>query len=217
MKCPDTPNSVIGELLKIQKGPLWQKSWVVFFDIYYNIVRSMTINSLKKIGWSTVPESDVEDIIAKTFLALLDAFSEGRYEHGKYRFRGFLKRIISRRTIDYIRTKNRKRTVNLEAIEIIDALESKERGEKYFDTLEDNESREYRKSVILDIWENIRRDFSPETCACFEMAILQERSVSEICEFLNVERTKVDKSVHRIVKKIREEIGRDFYRKELSK
>ena len=54
-----------------------------------------------------------------------------------------------------------------------------------------------------------------ETALIFEMRIMRGISVAEICEELNVDRTKVDKAVHRIRKKLREEcqkenIGKDF-------
>lgn len=218
MECPQTPNSVIAALLNTGGNALWQKSWGAFFDTYYVVMRAMTLNTFKKIGWMDVPENDIEEVISQSFISLRKAFESGSYKVGEYRFRGFLKRIISRRTIDYVRTKNKKRTVNVEAIDLVDALKSKDGGTvKVFEELEANEVSIYRLSVIMDVWESIRHAFSPETCLIFEMTQLEEIPVKEVCKKLGVPRTKVDKAVYRIVKRLREELDKDIYRKELEK
>ena len=136
MKCPDTPNSVIAGLMNSRINSHWQSSWNRFFEIYYPVVQAMTRNSLKRIGWDSIPENEIDDIMTKTFMSLMKAFEDATFQQGKYKFRGFLKRIVSRRVIDFVRASNRKRTISVEAIELVDALESKERGEKFFDTLE---------------------------------------------------------------------------------
>ena len=218
MECPQTPNSVIAALLNTGENALWQKSWGAFFDTYYVVMRAMTLNTFKKIGWMDVPENDIEEVISQSFISLRKAFESGSYKVGEYRFRGFLKRIISRRTIDYVRAKNKKRTVNVEAIDLVDALKSKDGGTvKVFEELEANEVSIYRLSVIMDVWESIRHAFSPETCLIFEMTQLEEIPVKEVCKKLGVPRTKVDKAVYRIVKRLREELDKDIYRKELEK
>lgn len=218
MECPQTPNSVIAALLNTGGNALWQKSWGAFFDTYYVVMRAMTLNTFKKIGWMDVPENDIEEVISQSFISLRKAFESGSYKVGEYRFRGFLKRIISRRTIDYVRAKNKKRTVNVEAIDLVDALKSKDSGAvKVFEELEANEVSIYRLSVIMDVWESIRHAFSPETCLIFEMTQLEEIPVKEVCKKLGVPRTKVDKAVYRIVKRLREELNKDIYRKELEK
>ncbi len=218
MECPQTPNSVIAALLNTGGNALWQKSWGAFFDTYYVVMRAMTLNTFKKIGWMDVPENDIEEVISQSFISLRKAFESGSYKVGEYRFRGFLKRIISRRTIDYVRAKNKKRTVNVEAIDLVDALKSKDGGAvKVFEELEANEVSIYRLSVIMDVWESIRHAFSPETCLIFEMTQLEEIPVKEVCKKLGVPRTKVDKAVYRIVKRLREELDKDIYRKELEK
>ena len=218
MECPQTPNSVIAALLNTGGNALWQKSWGAFFDTYYVVMRAMTLNTFKKIGWMDVPENDIEEVISQSFISLRKAFESGSYKVGEYRFRGFLKRIISRRTIDYVRAKNKKRTVNVEAIDLVDALKSKDGGTvKVFEELEANEVSIYRLSVIMDVWESIRHAFSPETCLIFFFFLLEEIPVKEVCKKLGVPRTKVDKAVYRIVKRLREELNKDIYRKELEK
>lgn len=219
MSCPDTPKSLIGKILDNADVKLWQKSWERFYETYLITVRQMTVNSFKKIGWKSADESVISGIISETFLSLQKAFENGNYTPEKYRFRGFLKTIVYKRTLDYIRRQNSDRLVKVESIEISDML-SKDDSEKcaaYFDTLEDDEARAYRMSLIMDIWESIRHSFDPKTCLCFEMRTLEDKPVADICKQLGVPREKVDKSVHRVIKRLREETQKEYYKKEIGK
>lgn len=219
MSCPDTPKSLIGKILDNADVKLWQKSWERFYETYLITVRQMTVNSFKKIGWKTADESVISGIISETFLSLQKAFENGNYTPEKYRFRGFLKTIVYKRTLDYIRRQNSDRLVKVESIEITDML-SKDDSQKcaaYFDTLEDDEAHAYRMSLIMDIWESIRHSFEPKTCLCFEMRMLEDKPVADICKQLGVEREKVDKSVHRVLKRLREETQKEYYKKEIER
>ncbi len=149
--------------------------------------------------------------------SLIDSFSDGKYKPSDDRhFRGFLKQIVTRRAVDFLRTQDKKRTISVESIEIISALHREnEAAEDYFEKLDDEEMRLYRRTQIMDLWESMRPAYSPETALIFEMRVLRGISVTEICSELNVDRTKVDKAVHRIRKKLREEcqkenIGKEF-------
>ena len=177
----------------------------------------MAKKSLRKFGWSSVSDSDIDEIVSNTFGSLIDAFADGKYKpSGNHYFRGFLKQIVARRTVDFLRKQNKKRTISVESIEIISALQ-RENGaaEDYFKKLDDEEMQLFRRTQIMDLWESIRPAYSPETALIFEMRILRDMPIQKICDELNVDRTKVDKAVYRIRKKLREEyekenIGKEF-------
>lgn len=215
MNCPNTPNSVIGKMIDNADMKLWQKSWEIFYDTYIITIRQMAVNSFKAIGWNNVDEAALGAIISETFLSLQKAFENKTYTPDKYRFRGFLKRIVYRRTLDYIRAQNSARTVSKDVIEIVEKTVCDSDDTSYFEKLEENEANAYRMSVIMDIWESIRHSFDPKTCLCFELRMLEEMPVEDICAKLNVPRTKVDKSVHRIIKRLREETQKEYYKKEI--
>lgn len=219
MKCPDTPKSVISEMLNQNKGTVWQKSWNTFFEIYYSTMLSMAKNVFKNIGWLSVPNEDMEEIISESVISIVNAFKNGKYQNGKYRFRGFLKQIITRRIIDFIRRKNKKRLV---PVEILDLYENAKKfdaceGSNPFERLEDDEADEYKKSVVMDAWENIRPSFSPQTCLIFEMSQLEGKNVPEISEILGVTRNIIDSCVHRVLKKLKSKLEEENYRRELAR
>lgn len=219
MKCPDTPQSVISEMLDQDKGVVWQKSWSVFFEIYYPPMLSMAKNVFKSIGWTSVPNEDMEEIISESVISIVNAFKNGKYQNGRYRFRGFLKQIITRRIIDFIRKKNKKCLVSTEILDLYENVKKFDIGgsSNPFERLEDDEVDEYKKSVVMDAWENIRPSFSPQTCLIFEMSQLEGRSVPEISEILGVSRNVIDSCVHRVLKKLKAKLEEENYRKELGK
>ncbi len=216
MICPNTPKSVIAELLKKDDSPLRNKSWNTFFSIYYDIIRLMAKKSLIKIGWTSFTEEDVSDILSQTYISLENAFSKGLYNptNGQY-FRGFLKRIVSCRVVDFIRAQNKQRTISIESIDLIGAINREDDfSENYFQKLEEDEEKAFFRAKILDIWESIRHAYSNQIALIFEMRILENRPILEICEELNVDRAKIDSAVHRIKKRIKEELEQTDFRKD---
>ncbi len=217
MNCPDTPRTVIDKLLDHNERSVWERSWRIFYDIYYAVMVAMTKNSLAKIGIHNINENDANEIISNVFVSLLEAFENGKYIKGKHRFRGFLKRIVFCRTIDFIRARNKK--LPTEAQEMLERMDKLDEGSiiEAFKELESNEYKAYKYSLILDIWENIRPAYSPQSCLAFEMTKLEGIPVNEVCKKLQITREKVDKSVHRIIKKIKEERNNEFYKREFEK
>lgn len=216
MRCPDTPKSVINVLLQNNNNnPMWNKSWRIFYKIYYELICAMIHNSLRKMNWNSYSQDDIADITRDTFCSLFEAFSNGKYKNS-FHFRGFLKQLVYRRTVDFIRKQNRRRTIAVESIEIVEHLTNNdESASNYFSKLNEQEKILHKRALIMDIWESIRPAYSPENAIIFEKRILEEESVTDICEELDIDRAKVDRTVHRIIKKIKEEISKENYSKEL--
>lgn len=220
MNCPNTPTSVISGMLKKEQTMAWQSAWKVFVEIYYSTMLAMAKNEFSRFGWTNTSDDEIEEVISATTLSIIDVFKKGKYEKG-HKFRGFLKRIISRRVVDYIRTKNRKRTLAVESTNFLDAINNSDlnidKSDGYYESLEENESIAYRKSVVLDAWENIRPAFSSQTALIFEMSYLENRPIGEILTSLGVDRKKVDNALHRVIKKLKQKVNEEDYRKELEK
>jgi len=218
MKCPDTPKSVIAKLIRNdgEKDRVWNKSWNIFYEVYYDLINAMVVNSFAQFGCASVPPDDIVETVSDVFMSLIKAFESGTYKPGEYHFRGFLKLVAKRRTLDHLRKKSTVKSIPIESIEVIDALARENaQSRKYFDKLEENELKLYKRTLIMDIWESIRASYSPETALIFELRVFEEKSVAEICGQLGIERDKIDRAVHRITKKIRQELGKSKYEEDL--
>lgn len=216
MNIPDTPKSILVAMRNKEAGPKWENAWKILYDIYYSTMRVMTKNQFKKINWGDIDEGEIEEVISSSVLSIIETFQKDKYLEG-YRFRGFLKTIIARRVIDYVRLQNKKRTIAVESIELLEAIHNPNMAEQneYFAQLEENEEREYQKGVLLDAWENIRTSLSPQTALIFSLSQLEGKSTKEITDLLDVERNIVDSTIHRVLKKLRKKLSENNYRKEL--
>lgn len=198
---------------------LHQKSWERFKDIYFITIKAMTANSFKKAGWTKVSDNDIAEVVQNALVSLFTAFKEGNYTPENHRFRGFLKRIVERRTLDFIRASKRSKTISIEALETLDALEksSHDSDYSYFDNLEENEYNEYRKSILNDVLESVLQDFDPTMRLSFELRAMRDVPMEEVCRQLDISPARVSKNVFTITQRLKSEMNKPFYKRELQK
>ena len=209
---PSTPNTILGEIMRHRDDSIWNVSWASFFRIYSNIVRVMAQNTMRRTGFSQYSASDINEIVCDVFVNLQNVFTQNKYVPENHRFRGFLKSVVYGRTIDYIRRKYPKRTINVEAIDIVEALQKKKSGDlfavdKSFEFFEENEERAYRLAQLYQIWEGIKGSYDENNAIIFESVYLRGKSVNDTCGEFGVKRNAVDKAISRIIKRLRKEIA----------
>ncbi len=209
MKCPDTPHSIIAKL-KSPNSRAWNCSWSKFHDIYNTTLKQMTINAYMETARKAPTDDDIVEIVFNSIQSVRSAFENGTYEPNKYKFRGFLKTIIKRRTVDYIRHQLRKRKIQFTDQEIENF------NTPVYDTpLEDNEDQQYHNALINDICETARTNFDAKTWLCFEMRHLRGLKISTICDELDIDAKKVYKNIYKVTKEIRKQYLSPYYQKEL--
>ena len=219
MKCPDTPASIIKNLAPENNLMLIQKSWSRFYDIYLMTVKAMAVKSFKKAGWHKVSENDITDVVQNAFISLFTAFKEGSYTPENHRFRGFLKRIVERRTLDFIRASRKNKTISIDALETLDALEKSRQDcdYSYFDNLEESEMAEYRKAILNEATENVLQDCAPTMRLSFELRAMRDVPMEEVCRQLDISPARASKNVFTITQRLKSEINKPFYKRELQK
>ncbi len=218
MNCPDTRLSVISGMLNQENKLTWQNSWKTFHDIYSNTMIAMAKNQFAKVKWNNISDEDIEEVISNSVLSIMKTFEQGKYEKG-YKFRGFLKKVISRRVFDYMRSKNKNQTIGVESTEILDFLSetNSDDSNEFLGELEDEEYKAYRAGIVLDAWENIRPTISPQTALIFELIHIEGKSHKEVASELWVERNVIDGALHRVMKKLKAKLAEEDYRKELER
>ncbi|MBQ6534672.1 MAG: hypothetical protein IJI37_05830, partial [Opitutales bacterium] len=103
MKIPETPKTIVGQLVDPEKSSVWNGAWRRFFDIYHAPIKVMVANSFYKRGWYGIPACVVDDVVANVVLSLDSIFKNNAYDSRKSRFRFLLKTVCDRRVVDYIR------------------------------------------------------------------------------------------------------------------
>ncbi|MBR4598409.1 MAG: sigma-70 family RNA polymerase sigma factor, partial [Opitutales bacterium] len=194
----DTPKSMIEQMLESSENSAqWQVGWQRFFDIYYPVLRHMARSGFAKFGFETPPESAVDDVVSDTFQSMVKMFQSGKYDKTR-RFRGFLKTLVHRKAVDYMR-KNRR----LIAPQPFDEAAQKIfEGQNARPDADEREDMLFRLARIREIFECIRlKSFDPQTLTIFEMVKLEGKPPKEVMKELGVKRNIVDNSVYKVMKK----------------
>ncbi len=211
MKFPNTPITIIEKLTEPDKREIWNGAWRSFFSVYHAPIKVMVMNSFFSKRWFDVPQSVIEDVISDVVVSLNKIFNENKFVIGRTKFRFFLKSICHNKVMDYMRR-------NFEEMKI-------ERQEHFFDfndenssdanenaeggnlgvELEKSELLALQNSMLLDLYETIRKDFSPRSCVAFEMVKLQGMPVKDVSKELGMLPTDISQCIFKISKALKEE------------
>lgn len=210
MNIPNTPRTIISQLVNPEKAMCWNGAWRRFFDIYHAPISIMVTKEFHKHGWYDLPLHVVDEVISDVVISLNSYFTSGKYNPAKGKFRFLLKKMAMCRAMDYMR-KNYK-YLTTESIDIDDYIETK--FEEIVDSdahleLDRDEIIAFRYSMILDAYESIRHNFSPRTCLAFEMIKLEQAKIEDVVKELGVSPNTVNNAVYRIMKKLKEVVYDD--------
>lgn len=211
----NTPNTIISKLQEPDAEYEWHKAWQSFFDIYHIVIKVMVENEFRRNNWYNITHQMTEDIIVSVLMSLNKYFVEKKYIKEKGKFRYLLKKIVFRRTVDYMR-KNYK-YMQQESIED----EENSNNERYIDKedflkkLDDNEIQAFKYSIILDVYNVIRKDFSPTTCLAFEMIKLENKNTKEVALELGISPKQATDGIYRLMQRLKENIENDKGLREL--
>lgn len=217
MDFPQTPKTVIEQLVSPENNSAWNGAWRKFFDLYHAVIRVMVSNSFYKRGWYGVPSHVIDEVIEETVLSLNKIFYENRFDSSKSRFRFFLKTICDRRVVDFLRENTNVRQESIEetdsgVLENIEALATEDaRGQ-----LAEEEVRAFRQAVFLDAYLSVRHFFDARTCIAFEMVKLEDVPVEAVVRELGISPNVVNNAVYRITKKLRAVLSENQDLKEIS-
>lgn len=211
-KFPDTPNTVLGEMLRHESEGGWNVSWSSFYNIYHNIIIIMARNTFLKFNFKSYTEEDLKEVLCEVFFNLQKIFLGNKYVFENHRFRGFLKKVVVCRTMDYIRKKYPKHVIKMESLDFMDALVETESNAylktNQFEQFEEDEERAYKLIKIYNIWDKIKNSYDENNAMIFEMVYLQNKTIKEACEEFGISRSAVDKSLSRIMKRIKKEYAK---------
>lgn len=217
MDFPQTPKTVIEQLVSPENNSAWNGAWRKFFDLYHAAIRVMVSNSFYKRGWYGVPSHVIDEVIEETVLSLNKIFYENRFDSSKSRFRFFLKTICDRRVVDFLRENTNARQESIEetdsgVLENIEALATEDARAQ----LAEEEVRAFRQAVFLDAYLSVRHFFDARTCIAFEMVKLEDVPVETVVRELGISPNVVNNAVYRITKKLRAVLSENQDLKEIS-
>ncbi|MFI3291357.1 MAG: hypothetical protein R3Y46_05690 [Opitutales bacterium] len=210
MQFPNTPITIIEKLTQPEKREVWNGAWRNFFTIYHAPIKVMVLNSFNQKRWYDVSPSALEDVISAVIISLNKVFNENKFDINRTKFRFFLKRICHNRTMDYMRKHYSDRMLVESTLsfdnEEDDELDLKEivGTDEMQEELEKSEIIALQNSMLLDLYETLRKDFSPQSCIAFEMVKLQGIAVRDVAKELGMLPVDISQSIFKISKSLRE-------------
>lgn len=140
--------------------------------------------------------TEAEDIVQHCMAAVHQQIGTFEYDKSKGRFKGWLKTLVANRVRNLIRDRREKNAQSMD----FKALTAKETSPE--DLFEKVWMDEHLKYALC----RVREEVEESTFKAFQLYVIDERPVEEICELLGVNANQVHKAKYRITKRLSEKL-----------
>lgn len=179
-----------------------QSSWRDFFDTYARLIYSTARGS----GLS---DGEAQEIVQETLVVVAKQMREFRYDPERASFKGWLKTIVRRRVADHFRKGHRLRG------ELVRRDDESADGAE-LDGLPASPSSDpdalweadWRRNLLERATEIVRGRVRPKQFQIFDLHVLREMPVQDVCHTLKCSVAQVYLARHRVTKLIRAEVER---------
>jgi RNA polymerase sigma factor (sigma-70 family) len=178
------------------------QSWQDFFDTYWRLICGAAL----KAG---LTESEAEDVVQETVIAVTKALPTFRYQPEKCTFKSWLHSITKRKVADQFRRR-------LGKGRLLEPLPTSDTEENAVNDIPDPSSwasdelweRQWEDNLLHAARERVKTRVSPAQFQIYEFHVIQEHSVRETCNALGISAAKVYLAKHRILREEREELAK---------
>ena len=173
------------------------QSWEEFVFHYKRYIYVV----ISKMG---VGHDNCEDLVQKVVLALWKKLPDFEYMPDKCKFRSWMNKIIKYEVIDFFRKSERHKNDIQRASQqqIADGKEEFDLPDIYKIS-----EVEWKAHISTLAWDNIKGEFTGKTADCF-LLFTKGKSVSEICEELQIKKNTAYVFKNRVQERLQQEIRR---------
>jgi RNA polymerase sigma factor (sigma-70 family) len=177
-----------------------QDSWRVFFDTYWRLIYCVA----RRAGLS---DDASQDVVQETLLTVARRLPDFKTDPQAGSFKGWLLQITRRRIIDQWRKLNRQDKV-------LEPLDDNDRRTNLFERLPDNSmnhletlwEEEWESNLLEVAVERIKLRVSPKQYQIFDLYMMKQWSVRDVCRTLNVNAGQVYIAKHRVAALLKKEL-----------
>jgi RNA polymerase sigma-70 factor (ECF subfamily) len=180
------------------------RSWQEFFDTYWRLIYGVAL----KAGLST---SEAEEVVQETVLSVAKKMKEFQYDPARGSFKGWLLQLTGWRIANQFHRRSARGDGG--ATERPDggvSAQPKAPGTDFVvpPELERLWDQEWEQNLMQAALNRIRGRVNPKHFQIFDFAVLQDKPVKEIRQFLDVSAAEVYLAKHRVGKLVRAELAR---------
>lgn len=173
-------------LLHRVRDPADREAWDEFFELYAPLLEGYA----RAHG---LARDDAEEVRDQCLEVLTKKLPDFEYQRARGSFSAWLHRIAHAKVIDLVRAKKvrARESVELTSLAAADS------------DLEEHWTRQWRAEHLRYALERVRHDEPPERFQVFELLLVDELSVSEVCARTSLRATQVYKIKAALLKRVR--------------
>ena len=184
----ETRSSLINRL----KATINGESWNDFFNAY----RDLIFNVARRAGLS---EADAKDIVQETIVKVHKSLERFHYDRNRGSFKGWLCSVTRSRLAEHFKKQQKRIPLNQPFDDSIGNPTTEVADPKGLE-LERIWDEEWQKNLIQAALTRLKRTVSPKQFQIFKCHCIDEWSVKEVCNALNVNRAQVYMAKQRVGK-----------------
>ncbi len=183
-----TRASLIARLADRNDSEAWENFQSLYGPLIRNFARAQGLTG-----------HDADEVRDQCFEVVVRRMRDFQYDPSKAGFKAWLYRIVRGKVID---SRRRKREVGLESEELRDLLDPSPTAEQLWNTRWDHEH-------LLHGLERARALVSPKNWRAFEMLLIEDASVADVCSALALNTNQVYKAKSRVLAEVRRILDRE--------
>jgi RNA polymerase sigma factor (sigma-70 family) len=171
------------------------RAWDEFCRLYQPMVRLYVVRF-------RIDENNADDLVQEVFAKLHAQLPRFDLDHGKGKFRGWLRSVTDNTVRDWLKSKQRQQR----RVGAIDAHDLEQQF-AHTDSQEQHRQLEWRRAVLDIVVRQVREEFKDraKVFACFEQLTLQNRPARDVAADLKINTPNtVYVYSHRVLKRVRE-------------
>ena len=175
-------------------------SWQEFYQLYSGLVRSFAYRN-------GLTETEVEDVVQETFIAVSKAMPEFRYNPSIGSFRSWMLHTTHWRIQDQFQKRRKQQKLRSTTAEDSTRPTNVEQlTDSSFEELQAVWDREWEQNLLSAVLQRIKPQISARQFQIFDLSVLKEWPVRKIARALSVNVSQVYLTKHRVAKLIKKEV-----------
>jgi RNA polymerase sigma factor (sigma-70 family) len=176
------------------------RSWREFFDTYWRLIFNVAL----KAGLNP---SEAEEVVQETVVSVAKAMKEFQYDPARGSFKGWLLQLTGWRITNQFK-KRRGRVPEAHGGPAADPAGTWQGERAVQSELDQLWESEWEENLLRAAMDRIRRRINPRHFQIFDLCVVQQKPLKEVCAFLDVSSMQVYLARHRVGRLVRQEVAR---------
>lgn len=180
-----------------------QESWRDLYQTYSGLVHRFAL-------WHGLTESEAQDVVQETFVAVSKAMPEFRYNPSVGSFRNWMLQTTHWRIVDQYRKRRPNQVAPALGVSLDhqgSSLGATDRvADQSFEQMQSNWDREWHKTLLQAALQKIKPRISARQFQVFDLYVLKEWPVLKVARSLNVNVGQVYLIKHRVSRLVRDAV-----------